>query len=103
MNPDTEALKFAIYRAESLALPKHHAGELPKGSTVRMTGTPMIFQLLRFVMAMGISERDAMNYPLGLARWHWLASEEKLGNVYVESEYDAHIVRLQKGDFKCPA
>ena len=101
-NATTEALKFIAYRNESLALPKHHPAELPKGSTYRMTGTPMIFQLLRFVMSMGHTEARAMDYPLGLARWHWMANEEKEGRLCVHSEYDAHIERLRKGD-SCPA
>lgn len=103
LNAATEALKFDAYRREALSLPHHYMGNMPKGTAVRMTGTPMIFQLFRFVMGLGYTEAQARNYPLAMARWHWLASEESKGNLCVESEYDAHIKRLQKGEFQCQA
>lgn len=103
MNEETEALKFMAYRKESFKLPENKNAPPPEGATVRMTGTPLIFQLLRFVMSMGYSEADALNYPLALARWHWLAKGEQDGLIYVESEYDAHIKRLQKGESPCRA
>jgi hypothetical protein len=66
---------FKNYLAANTTHPKTE--EIPSDKTTRAPGAPFIQRLLHFLMfKMKMTESAAMNYPYGLAVWHYSAVAE---------------------------
>jgi hypothetical protein len=86
---EQELEKFLAYRNEGLL--EFRLSEIPKadsGGPARMSGTPFILRLQQWLMdQFRLSEAEAWDYPVGLAKMRWAAHWESQGGMEV---YNAH-------------
>lgn len=68
-----------------------------QGESSHRPGAPFILRLLQFlVFKKGMSEADAMDYPLGLAKWHYCAYWESEAGLRIKNEDDYKSERIMR-------
>jgi hypothetical protein len=68
-----------------------------QNSTGRDPGTPFILTLQQFLMLkFRLTEEEAWNYPVGLAKMRWQAFWEQEGGLDIANWFDAHIDEVKR-------
>jgi hypothetical protein len=82
---------FAKYRLEgSLEFPPSNVLHPHAGPPPRLPGCPMLLRLQQFLMLeFGLSESEAWDYPLGLAKMRFAAFWEQEGSFDIYNQHDA--------------
>jgi hypothetical protein len=83
----------------------------PVGEGGRIPGSPVLARMIQFLMMrMGKTEEEAMDYPLGLAHWHFATWLESEGSLTVQNENEKEFAdyceeedRKALGGDLCPA
>ena len=99
-----EAWKFAAYREEGAlefplsSIPRPSSGPLP-----RPPGSPFLLRLQQFlVVRLGLSQVEAWDYPLGLAKMQWASYWEEEGGLQIynwqDCEHDAFVAKCEEED-----
>ncbi len=96
MDIPSELLNFVQYRnAGSLEFPMSDRPRPGQSSTRRPPGTPFAIRLQQFLMStLHLSESQAWDYPLGLAKMRWQTHWEEQDGLDVYNVHDAEFDRF---------
>ena len=91
LNIETELAKFNAYREEGLLeFPISQVPRSDRGPAPRLPGTPFILRLQQWLMVhLRLSEDEAWDYRVGLAKMRWAAHWEQEGGLNVYNAYEA--------------
>ncbi len=88
---EQELAKFLAYRNDGLL--EFRLSQVPRpdsGPPPRLPGTPFILRLQQWLMVhLRLSEAQAWDYPVGLAKMRWVAHWEQEGGLQVFNAHDA--------------
>jgi hypothetical protein len=90
MDYNVELSKFIDYLVDgSLQFPLSNTVK-PGKQTPRLPGSPFLLRLHSHIMShLRLSESDAWDYPVGLAKMRWAAHWEQEGGLEVYNDHDA--------------
>ena len=72
--------EFQAYRRAGSSVPAVEG----MGSGGRVAGAPLLARVVQFLVGrLGRTEEEALDYPLGLAYWHFAAYQEAQGNLKI--------------------
>lgn len=90
-----EADRFSNYQREGSVTLPHSDTVRPGRDSGRDPGTPVILRLHQFLTTtLRLSQEEAWDYPVGLARMQWAAYYETKGLYEVKNWFDCEVDRL---------